>query len=100
VTPSAAAFVQMFNSRMTNIKLQVANTEPITCENVAALLVKSKKFDKIYFFQNVQDLLTSENIVNIASCVKDLALNLFEISNYKDITEEALENKKIDAHEW
>jgi len=36
-------------------------------------------------------LLTPENIVNVASVVKDLGLNLFEISNYSQISAESLD---------
>jgi len=95
--PDVEEFKTLFNSHLTNLKLEVINSEQLNSTSIVSLLVKLQKRDKIYFFLPLNSLFTTENIVNVASIVKDLALNIFEIVNYKDISAEKLEAKKISA---
>jgi len=92
--PVVEDFKSLFNAHLSNLKLEVVNSEQLNSNSIVSLLVKLQKRDKIYFFHPLNSLLTTENIVNVASVVKDLSLNIFEIVNYKNITVEKLEAKK------
>jgi len=97
--PDVEEFKSLFNAHLSNLKLEVVNNEQLNSNSIVALLVKLQKRDKIYFFHDLNSLLTKENIVNVASVVKDLSLNIFEIVNYKEISVEKLKaesNKKQD----